>query len=84
MCIEELCKTKWTFILNSCFIVSQGVVSGVLLVTPNNIMFDPHRTDPLVLERGCEEYGIMCPLEEVQSAAVYREITDTKIRSSVA
>lgn len=63
--------------------VSQGVVSGVLLVTPNNIMFDPHRMDPLVLERGCEEYGIMCPLDEVQSAAVYREITDSKIRDSI-
>lgn len=61
----------------------QGAVSGVLLVTPNNIMFDPHRTDPLVQERGCEEYGIMCPLEEVQSAAVYREITDSKIRESL-
>lgn len=61
----------------------QGAVSGVLLVTPNNIMFDPHRTDPLVQECGCEEYGIMCPLEEVQSAAVYREITDSKIRESL-
>ncbi|XP_041962040.1 oxidation resistance protein 1a isoform X3 [Alosa alosa] len=61
----------------------KGVVGGVLLVTPNNIMFDPLRTDPLVLERGCEEYGIMCPLDEVQSAAVYREITDRKISESV-
>ncbi|KPP69105.1 hypothetical protein Z043_112165, partial [Scleropages formosus] len=62
---------------------SKGAVSGVLLITPNNIMFDPHRTDPLVQERGCEEYGIMCPLEEVVSAAVYREITDSKVRESV-
>ncbi|KAK3515741.1 hypothetical protein QTP70_030185 [Hemibagrus guttatus] len=62
---------------------SPGAVSGVLLVTPNNIMFDPHRMDPLVQERGCEEYGIMCPLEEVQSAAVFREITDSKIRESL-
>ncbi|TSK20204.1 Oxidation resistance protein 1 [Bagarius yarrelli] len=62
---------------------SLGAVSGVLLVTPNNIMFDPHRTDPLVQQRGCEEYGIMCPVEEVQSAAVYREITDSKIRETL-
>ncbi|XP_062394907.1 oxidation resistance protein 1a isoform X2 [Sardina pilchardus] len=61
----------------------KGVVGGVLLVTPNNIMFDPLRSDPLVLERGCEEYGIMCPLDEVQSAAVYREIADRKISESV-
>lgn len=61
----------------------QGAVSGVLLVTPNNIMFDPHRMDPLVQAHGCEEYGIMCPLEEVQSAAIYKEITDPKIREAV-
>ena len=61
----------------------QGAVSGVLLVTPNNIMFDPHRMDPLVQAHGCEEYGIMCPLEEVQSAAIYKEITDAKIREAV-
>lgn len=62
---------------------TQGAVSGVLLITPNNIMFDPHRMDPLVLAHGCEEYGIMCPLEEVQSAAIYKEITDPKIREAV-
>lgn len=61
----------------------QGAVSGVLLVTPNNIMFDPHRMDPLVQAHGCEEYGIMCPVEEVQSAAVCKEITDPKIREAV-
>lgn len=61
----------------------QGAVSGVLLVTPNNIMFDPHRMDPMVQAHGCEEYGIMCPLEEVQSAAIYKEITDPKIRETV-
>lgn len=58
-------------------------MSGVLLVTPNNIMFDPHRMDPLVQANGCEEYGIMCPLEEVQSAAIYKEITNPKIREAV-
>lgn len=63
--------------------LTQGAVSGVLLVTPNNIMFDPHRMDPLVQAHGCEEYGIMCPLEEVQSVAVCKEITDPKIREAV-
>jgi len=55
----------------------------VLLVTPNNVMFDPHKLDHLVQERGCEEYGIMCPLEEVQSAAMCREITDIRVRELV-
>uniref|UniRef100_A0A9J8CUT8 Oxidation resistance protein 1 n=1 Tax=Cyprinus carpio carpio TaxID=630221 RepID=A0A9J8CUT8_CYPCA len=81
---EEEALTEKFLKINCKYITDgKGVVSGVLLVTPNNIMFDPHRTDPLVLERGCEEYGIMCPLDEVQSAAVYREITDSKIRDSI-
>lgn len=61
----------------------QGTVNGVLLVTPNNIMFDPHKMDPLVQENGCEEYGIMCPMEEVMSAALYKEIVDSKIKDSL-
>ncbi|XP_058232843.1 oxidation resistance protein 1a isoform X3 [Hemibagrus wyckioides] len=81
---EEEALTEKFLKINCKYITDgKGAVSGVLLVTPNNIMFDPHRTDPLVQERGCEEYGIMCPLEEVQSAAVYREITDSKIRETL-
>ncbi|KAJ8353796.1 hypothetical protein SKAU_G00213630 [Synaphobranchus kaupii] len=81
---EEEALTEKFLKINCKYITEgKGAVSGVLLVTPNNIMFDPHRTDPLVQEHGCEEYGIMCPLEEVMSAAVYRDITDSKIRESV-
>ncbi|XP_053737762.1 oxidation resistance protein 1a isoform X2 [Synchiropus splendidus] len=75
---EKFLKINCKYITNG-----KGAVSGVLLVTPNNIMFDPHRMDPLVLAHGCEEYGIMCPLEEVQSAAIFKEITDPKIRETV-
>ncbi|XP_026087628.1 oxidation resistance protein 1-like isoform X2 [Carassius auratus] len=80
---EEALTEK--FIKMNCKYISdgKGVVSGVLLVTPNNIMFDPHKSDRLVQERGCEEYGIMCPLEEVQSAAMCREITDIRVRELV-
>ncbi|XP_048880112.1 LOW QUALITY PROTEIN: oxidation resistance protein 1a [Brienomyrus brachyistius] len=81
---EEEALTEKFLKINCKYITDgKGTVSGVLLVTPNNVMFDPHRTDPLVQERGCEEYGIMCPLEEIMSAAVYREITDSKIRESI-
>uniref|UniRef100_A0A8C2KUS4 Oxidation resistance protein 1 n=1 Tax=Cyprinus carpio TaxID=7962 RepID=A0A8C2KUS4_CYPCA len=75
---EEALTEK--FLKMNCKYISdgKGIVSGVLLVTPNNIMFDPHKSDQLVQERGCEEYGIMCPLEEVQSAAMCREITDIR------
>ncbi|XP_037311009.1 oxidation resistance protein 1a isoform X3 [Pungitius pungitius] len=81
---EEEALTEKFLKINCKYITGgMGAVSGVLLVTPNNIMFDPHRMDPLVQEHGCEEYGIMCPLEEVQSAAICKEITDPKIREAV-
>uniref|UniRef100_I3IUA8 Oxidation resistance protein 1 n=1 Tax=Oreochromis niloticus TaxID=8128 RepID=I3IUA8_ORENI len=80
---EEEALTEKFLKINCKYITDgKGAVSGVLLVTPNNIMFDPHRMDPLVQAHGCEEYGIMCPLEEVQSAAVCKEITDPKIRET--
>uniref|UniRef100_A0A3P8U0F1 Oxidation resistance protein 1 n=1 Tax=Amphiprion percula TaxID=161767 RepID=A0A3P8U0F1_AMPPE len=81
---EEEALTEKFLKINCKYITDgKGAVSGVLLVTPNNIMFDPHRMDPLVQAHGCEEYGIMCPLEEVQSAAIYKEITDPKIREII-
>ncbi|KAM6995567.1 oxidation resistance protein 1a isoform 3-T3 [Tautogolabrus adspersus] len=81
---EEEALTEKFLKINCKYITEgMGAVSGVLLVTPNNIMFDPHRMDPLVQAHGCEEYGIMCPLEEVQSAAIYKEITDPKIREAL-
>uniref|UniRef100_A0AAY4E6J0 Oxidation resistance protein 1 n=1 Tax=Denticeps clupeoides TaxID=299321 RepID=A0AAY4E6J0_9TELE len=71
---EEEALTEKFLKINCKYITDgKGVVSGVLLVTPNNIMFDPHKGDPLVHERGCEEYGIMCPLEELVSASMCRE-----------
>ncbi|XP_069776392.1 oxidation resistance protein 1a isoform X3 [Narcine bancroftii] len=61
----------------------KGAVTGVLLVTPNNIMFDPLKHDPLIKEHGCEEYGIMCPMEEIISAAMYKDVLDSKIKESL-
>ncbi|KAM9310784.1 oxidation resistance protein 1a isoform 2-T2 [Pholidichthys leucotaenia] len=81
---EEEALTEKFLKINCKYITDgKGAVSGILLVTPNNIMFDPHRMDPLVQAHGCEEYGIMCPLEEVQSAGMYKEITDPKIKEAV-
>ncbi|XP_077989724.1 oxidation resistance protein 1-like isoform X2 [Glandiceps talaboti] len=53
----------------------QGVVSGVLLVTPNAIMFDPNVSDPLVIENGADTYGIITPMDMVVSAAMYHDIS---------
>ena len=68
---------------NICLLIVQGVVSGVLLVTPSNIMFDPHKADVLVQQSGCAEYGIMCPLDELLSAAMCTEVTDARIKEFV-
>uniref|UniRef100_A0A8B9D6D1 Oxidation resistance protein 1 n=1 Tax=Anser cygnoides TaxID=8845 RepID=A0A8B9D6D1_ANSCY len=82
---EEEAFTEKFLKINCKYITSgKGTVNGVLLVTPNNIMFDPHKMDPLVQENGCEEYGIMCPMEEVMSAALYKEIVDSKIKDSLS
>ncbi|XP_041104602.1 oxidation resistance protein 1-like isoform X3 [Polyodon spathula] len=81
---EEEALTEKFLKINCKYITDgKGAVSGVLLVTPNNIMFDPHKTDPLVQEHGCEEYGIMCPIEEVMTATMYKDIVDSKIKESL-
>ncbi|XP_077910906.1 nuclear receptor coactivator 7 isoform X4 [Halichoerus grypus] len=65
------------------FTDGKGVVGGVMIVTPNNIMFDPHKSDPLVIENGCEEYGLICPMEEVVSIALYNDISHMKIKDAL-
>ncbi|KAM4865990.1 nuclear receptor coactivator 7 isoform 2-T6 [Thomomys bottae] len=65
------------------FTDGKGVVGGVMIVTPNNIMFDPHKSDPLVIENGCEEYGLICPMEEVVSISLYNDISHMKIKDAL-
>ncbi|XP_066906102.1 oxidation resistance protein 1 isoform X8 [Halyomorpha halys] len=57
----------------------QGVVSGVLLVTPNALMFDPNVSDPLVIERGPEAYGVIAPMDYVVNAAIYHDIAHMRV-----
>uniref|UniRef100_A0A668AWD5 Nuclear receptor coactivator 7 n=1 Tax=Myripristis murdjan TaxID=586833 RepID=A0A668AWD5_9TELE len=73
------------FIKMSCkyFTDGMGVVGGVMIVTPNNIMFDPHKSDPLVIEHGCEEYGLICPMEEVISVALYDDVSRMKLKDAL-
>lgn len=73
-----------TILLPLCaFWFFQGVVGGVLIVTPNNIMFDPHKSDPLVIEHGCEEYGLICPMGEVVSVALYDDVSRMKLKDAL-
>ncbi|XP_044743492.1 oxidation resistance protein 1 isoform X3 [Chrysoperla carnea] len=57
----------------------QGVVGGVLLVTPNAIIFDPNVSDPLVIEHGPESYGVIAPMEFVVNAAIYYDIAHMRV-----
>ncbi|XP_065335830.1 oxidation resistance protein 1 isoform X4 [Cloeon dipterum] len=58
----------------------QGVVGGVLLVTPNAVMFDPNVSDPLVIEHGPESYGVIAPMEFVVNSAIYHDIAHMRVR----
>ncbi|XP_031757858.1 nuclear receptor coactivator 7 isoform X3 [Xenopus tropicalis] len=80
---EEPADVK--FIKMNCRYITdgKGVVGGVMIVTPNNVMFDPHKSDPLVIENGCEEYGLICPMEEVVSVALYNDISHMKIKDAL-
>lgn len=57
----------------------QGVVAGVLLVTPNTVMFDPNVSDALVMEHGAEAYGVIAPMEFVVNAALYPDIAHMRL-----
>ncbi|KAL1491172.1 hypothetical protein ABEB36_011812 [Hypothenemus hampei] len=57
----------------------EGVVGGVLLVTPNAVMFDPNVSDPLVIEKGPEAYGVIAPMEFVVNVAIYNDIAHMRV-----
>ncbi|XP_037944800.1 nuclear receptor coactivator 7-like isoform X2 [Teleopsis dalmanni] len=61
----------------------QGVVGGVLLVTPNAVMFDPNVSDALVIEHGPESYGVIAPMELVVNAAIFHDIAHMRVSGGV-
>lgn len=60
----------------------QGVVGGVLLVTPNAVMFDPNVSDPLVIEHGPESYGVIAPMEFIVNSAIFNDIAHMRVANS--
>ena len=58
-------------------------MAGVLLVTPNAVMFDPNVSDPLVIERGSESYGVIAPMEFVVNAGLYYDIAHMKVKDTI-
>lgn len=80
--LDEDCHARFLKI-NAAFVIEeQGSVTGVLLVTPNAIMFDPNVSDPLVLQHGAEKYGAIIPMENILSAAIYSEIVPRAVRKT--
>ena len=77
---QSFFQTFEAFVSSMFFVSFQGVVSGVLLVTPNAIMFDPNVSDPLVIEHGADIYGMIAPMETVISAAMYHDIAAMKLK----
>lgn len=56
----------------------QGSIDGVLLVTPNAVMFDPDVSNPLVIEMGAEEFGMIAKMDTIMSAAIYHDLDAMK------
>ena len=54
--------------------ISQGTIDGVLLVTPNAVMFDPNVSHPMVMEKGAEEFGMIAQMDTIMSAAIYHDL----------
>ncbi|XP_054713523.1 oxidation resistance protein 1-like isoform X2 [Uloborus diversus] len=70
---EDLCKESLR--INSKYVTDgEGVVSGVLIVTTNHVMFDPNVSDPLVIEYGMDKYGVEAPMSCIVRAALYTDI----------
>lgn len=74
-CLERFLKINVRHITDG-----QGVVGGVLLVTPNALMFDPNVSDPLVIEHGTELYGVTVPTELVLKTALYSDIAHMRTK----
>ncbi|CAL4062975.1 unnamed protein product, partial [Meganyctiphanes norvegica] len=76
-CLEKFLKITVRHITDG-----QGVVAGVLLVTPNAVMFDPNVSDPLVIEHGPESYGVIAPMEYVVNGALYYDIAHMRVKDT--
>lgn len=55
-------------------LLHQGVVGGVILITPHSVIFNPNVSDPLVMDRGRDKYCIKTPMNAITSAALYKDI----------
>lgn len=60
----------------------KGVVSGILVVTPTKIFFDPSKTHPLVTEHGFEDYLLSCTVDSLASVSFFSDISHVHFNTS--
>ncbi|ESN90540.1 hypothetical protein HELRODRAFT_166215 [Helobdella robusta] len=73
--IDEECHHKFVKIKSICLTDDGDEIPGILLITPDGVMFDPDSTDPVVMERGPDEFQLVDSIMSVISAAVYHDET---------
>ncbi|XP_007574198.1 nuclear receptor coactivator 7 isoform X3 [Poecilia formosa] len=60
----------------------KGVVSGILVVTPTKIFFDPSKTHPLVTEHGFEDYLLSCAVDSLASVSFFSDVSHIHFSAS--
>ncbi|XP_008398121.1 nuclear receptor coactivator 7 isoform X2 [Poecilia reticulata] len=60
----------------------KGVVSGILVVTPTKIFFDPSKTHPLVMEHGFEDYLLSCAVDSLASVSFFSDVSHIHFSAS--
>ena len=78
--LDQDCRERFIKVNVKHITDGQGVVSGVLLVTPNAVMFDPNVSDSLVMEHGADTYGVIAPMDMIISCAMYHDIVAMNMR----
>merc|ERR1712072_205133 len=71
---DDQVSTKYLKVKSKYVTDGQGVVSGVLLVTPQTVMFNPCVSDHLVMERGREMYLVRLPLRAIARVALFEDV----------
>lgn len=59
-----------------------GNIPGVLIITPNCVMFDPDPRDPTVIAGGPDLYGMVAPIDAVVLVGLYEISHDLPTTSS--
>lgn len=71
--------------INSRYITDgQGVVPGILLITPQTMMFNPCVSDHLVIDRGREAYLVRAPLKAIGKILYYKDVAAMVLGNTAA